>query len=528
MLKSESKRIKIICLIVFALFVFAGAWNCDDAFHGFVMSRNFANGNGFVYNIGERVNASTCALFDLILGCLYVIFGHMEVLSFVVCAIFSISAFALLLFKICESKYMPVVVLITCDASYTFMSYTTSGLENSLLFLLEILFLIQVLKKDYFYIKDLTFVALTCSAILLTRLDVGLLVFLPTAYIFLFKKKCTWFQMILAGFIGLLPFFLWEIFSAFYYGAFFPNTYYAKVTTNLPIAAYLYNGFRYYLVSWLFDLLPLTLIVFITTKLLFSKNVKYITLGVGVIIKMIYIAYVGGDFMVGRHFADLMLYTLAIGCYIYETNYDLEYKCRLRKWAFVIIVFCIATTIITSRLINNTMMWPVDNNSCADEREYYYSTLGAMPRLYNYLLTQEDYDIGFSDETESLLRQGSRGDIIDFASGQIVYKYGEQLYLSDKHGLGDPLLSKLPAIDEETFRTGHMIREIPEGYRESIASGTNLIVDPGLHEYYDRLLFVIRGDLWVSERIHEAVKLSFGEYDYLLKDYVESLKNSYD
>ena len=54
---------KYLFIFVFAITIFLCSWNSDDAFHGFVMVKNLLNGNGFVYNVGERVNAATCPLF---------------------------------------------------------------------------------------------------------------------------------------------------------------------------------------------------------------------------------------------------------------------------------------------------------------------------------------------------------------------------------------------------------------------------------------------------------------------------------
>ena len=109
-----------------------------------------------------------------------------------------------------------------------------------------------------------------------------------------------------------------------------------------------------------------------------------------------------------------------------------------------------------------------------------------------------------------------------------MYYYNDKVYLVDKYGLGDPLLSHLPAVEDEVFRTGHMYREFPAGYRESIQTGENLIVDPSLHAYYDIVRYVISGQLTNSERIKTSIKFALGKYDYLVDEYLEHINAAAD
>jgi hypothetical protein len=62
------QRLKNFCIVFFFIFVLLNGWQCDDAYHSHVMSRNLAEGFGLVYNVGERVSASTCPLWTLIVA----------------------------------------------------------------------------------------------------------------------------------------------------------------------------------------------------------------------------------------------------------------------------------------------------------------------------------------------------------------------------------------------------------------------------------------------------------------------------
>ena len=115
------------------------------------------------------------------------------------------------------------------------MSFTTSGLENSLLFLLGILFLSRFFSKNDYETKDLFVMALLLALLAMTRMD-SVLIFIPMIVAaYLFMTKVNFAKRLGIGFLGLLPFILWEVFAVFYYGFPFPNTFYAKLYSNYPL-----------------------------------------------------------------------------------------------------------------------------------------------------------------------------------------------------------------------------------------------------------------------------------------------------
>ena len=63
----------------------------------------------------------------------------------------------------------------------------------------------------------------------------------------------------------------------------------------------------------------------------------------------------------------------------------------------------------------------------------------------------------------------------------------------DHYALGDPLLARLPPIPEPFWRIGHFWRLPPFGYYTTILTGRNLLVEPGLAEYYEKLSLITRG-----------------------------------
>ena len=149
-LKNDLDKWRFFSTIGFCLIVIALAWQSDDAYHGYVMSRHLAEGQGLVYNIGERSTASTCPLFTLVIALAYFVTREMYFTSLAVCTLLSVAAYVILVYKLCRTKEQVVISFITLSGSQAFISYTTSGLENSLLFFLSALFLLTLRNKHSF------------------------------------------------------------------------------------------------------------------------------------------------------------------------------------------------------------------------------------------------------------------------------------------------------------------------------------------------------------------------------------------
>jgi arabinofuranosyltransferase len=62
------------------------------------------------------------------------------------------------------------------------------------------------------------------------------------------------------------------------------------------------------------------------------------------------------------------------------------------------------------------------------------------------------------------------------------------------------------------------MRFLPIGYRASLASDRNLVRARKLSQYYDRLRFVIGGDLFDPRRWGRTLELMTGTYDHLLDE----------
>ena len=113
------------------------------------------------------------------------------------------------------------------------------------------------------------------------------------------------------------------------------------------------------------------------------------------------------------------------------------------------------------------------------------------------------------------------------AIGYFGYAAGPEKFIIDYVGLSDPLLARLPVSNPVMWRPGHFYRVIPDGYIGSVKEGRNLIKDPGLHLYYEKLLTITRNPLFTLQRFDDIVHMNLGSYKYLLEAYASEEKAKY-
>jgi arabinofuranosyltransferase len=108
------------------------------------------------------------------------------------------------------------------------------------------------------------------------------------------------------------------------------------------------------------------------------------------------------------------------------------------------------------------------------------------------------------------------------ATGYFGFLRGPGWRTIDNLALSDPLLARLPARDaEHGWGRGHLFRSVPAGYIASVSTAQNRIVDPALHEYYDKLLIITTGPIFTMERFRTIWRMNTGAYSGLIEEYVQ-------
>ena len=204
--------------------------------------------------------------------------------------------------------------------SWSFIDYSTSGLENALsYFLVSILLYYLVLGKLQ---QDIQKIYIILALLLLNRLDYSIL-FLPLA-LNLFWKCHSIKRILHAVWPGSLILIAWLFFATIYFGTPLPNTFYAKLSAGYPTNEMLIRGWNY-LLSMTDDFTSIVVIVTSITLSIFSRNSILISLSLGQILYLSYIVQAGGDFMLGRHFAILVFFVCRSNDYLAISNQKLEY-----------------------------------------------------------------------------------------------------------------------------------------------------------------------------------------------------------
>lgn len=481
----------------FALFLLLGlslfgllrtAWLCDDAAITLRSVLNFIHGYGATYNIDERVQAYTHPLWFLLLSLGTLLSGNVFIAAFGLPILITLVFMVLLATRFKHKGFMLAGVLLLSKA---FLDFSTSGLENPLSHLLLLLALLAAIKaeKSQSY-ADLRNFFLFGSLTYLCHPDLPLLL-LPLALALFWNSQRPGDERIRAGFIGSLPVLLWTAFSLFYYGFPFANTAYAKLVAGIPLQERFFQGYVYLSESLLAD--PVTCPVIVASILLCLIKPTPLTrhLGLGIILYLLYICSIGGDFMSGRLLTPPLV--IAVFILIY-TPLPQKTFAALTGAALLLGLFNINSTLLSSADYNSQ---EIPANGISDERKFFYQATGLLSKRHR------------SFEAPSWEKKVER-TFFFCGIGFFGLDIGPGQKMIDQCGLADPLLARLPAIHTPYWRVGHFFRQMPTDYALSRQQEENLLHDPAMHKYYDSLRLITHGPLFSPARWAEIIRFNLG------------------
>ena len=160
--------------VVFYILVDWGSFLCDDAFISFRYARNFKDGHGLVFNVGEYVEGYSNFLWVLELGSLWKLFGlRPEYTSIWLSKLLTLGTIGLvgtlsLRSKISNGLLRTWMALCLLLSSATFAVWTTGGLETrqfTFLIVLAVFFLSMYKENE----RNLIFASLALGAAEYTR-----------------------------------------------------------------------------------------------------------------------------------------------------------------------------------------------------------------------------------------------------------------------------------------------------------------------------------------------------------------------
>jgi len=484
----------------------------EDAFITFRVVDNFVHGFGLRWNINERVQSYTNPLWMLLHIPIYAITNNIIVTT---CILGWGCLLATLLlvrdtFLVAPMRYtalflIPLLILPTNAA------YFTSGLENPLLNLLFACFGFVIVRRPKHFWFWCSFVT-TLSAF--TRLDT--VIFYAPVWIYLFysqRKTIHWKDITL----GYLPLAGWLCFSFFYYGFLLPNTALAKLGGHLPLTDYLRSGIAYAYDSMLAD--PWSAAAIFAALVYFPyqawKNrvqpsyeiMLAVMIACGTGVYCLYVIYIGGAQLSLRM---LSLPAFAI-CWLWAWRFPLN--THIGYVGFILMVMCVQAFVAVSPQERSKIPM-IANAKISGTPWAHYLFIKNGPSLFDYVLDIADIKAKPDHAPHAPKTQ------ISNLIGNFGYYSGPSLIIIDPAGLSDPLLARLPAIDNDLVKVGDVFRYIPPGYKETILTGSTANLPPPLAHYYEKLQLITRGDLWSLERLKTILLFNIGAYDGLKDQYI--------
>jgi arabinofuranosyltransferase len=497
----------IAMVTVFAWLVIRDAWLCDDAFITLRVVDNFHNGFGLRWNVVERVQVFTHPLWCVTLIVVTGVFGNLAMTTLWFSIFVSIVAFALVVPRPARQNSDLVLLALMVPASKAVVQYSTSGLEGPLSFLLFALFVFACGGLESEWVRWDRWVPFLAAAIVLTRQD-HLLLVAPLCVAWLVRKGFR--RSVVPRLAGAGAGTIWELFSLLYYGSLIPNTALAKLHTGLPLSVKIVQRLRYladFVARDPSGFLVLALCLLLLTAL--RRDLKAQAVAAGITLYLLYIVWIGGDFMSGRFFSAPIFVAVA------ETVRSIGDRSRLParviSGAGIVAILLVFVHLIG---FNGFSSQVISRNGIADERKFYAPAL-SLARLLDGRAIER---VGWVHDAKQWRGKGPSGLITD-TIGLSGYYGGQDVHILDVVALSDPLLARLPAKSDS--RVGHFERRLPAGYKESLLSRELQIEDPDLNEYCRVLWSVTRGPLWSASRIGESIRLILGAYDPLLDSYLE-------
>jgi arabinofuranosyltransferase len=512
----------LLALLVYVFIV--NAWVVDDAYITFRVIDNLLRGRGLVWNVGERVQVYTHPLWMFVVAAFSLVTHEFFLTSLAVSFILflgSVVIGASHLRKI--DSWRPALWISTIAASKAVIDFSSSGLENVLSGCLAAIFFSILLGRRSSGVTrgEVALLFLVAALAFVNRQDT-LLIYVPSLlYVGWVQWPARRRWLPLAVF-STAPAMLWLAFSVFYYGFAVPNTAYAKlVAANVPILDRAHHGVYYVANSVRWDWVSYVLLATSLVTVARLKSAAAVAAMAGV---CLYLFYVVVDASIATHMSG-----------------------RFFSLPFFI-AFLVMSGSIPSRLapvpvaaILASMMFSPFSPVKANSRFY------PEPTGYHNIIDTRKY---VDEEGTTLIRTLKEGGVVDhawlragesfraegarvrvgaaaiapLAVGFFGYAAGPDKYIIDVLGLTDPLLAHITPCNARSmaeWTPGHFFRDPPDGYLSSIQLSANLIQDPDLRVYYDKLTNITRGRLFSGNRLADIVRLNMGWYDGYLTRFNE-------
>lgn len=496
----------VFAAVIFAFVFLANSWVGDDAYISFRVSDNLLKGYGPRWNVDERVQVFTNPLWTFTMAAAAGLTGEFFYTAVAVSFLFCLAMLWFIWRWLGRTAdgWLVVALLLSSKA---FVDYSSSGLEYPLTYFLIAAFVVRALGARHATTSEppgdrLPVLILIASLAFVNRADM-ILLYLPTlAWLLVRRLRGLSWRETRGIVLAAAPAWGWLLFAVIYYGFPFPNTYYAKAQSGMPEWLQLRQGFAYMASSLRFDPITLATVAAAVGATFMIGGTRARLLALGACLYVVYTVRVGGDFMAGRFFAAPLLMSALLMGYLP--------KKRLTALAAtgLVVAWNVVNPLAPIKSTPNLEMgwnWRLQNG-VKDDRG---ATAGGVSPL-TYEIFRRMPDNAMAREARSLRASADRV-IVHPWIGEVGFWAGPGKYVIDPNALSDPLLARLPIPPSFYFEfwVSHFTRELPEGYVESRREKRNLIHDPVIRDYFDKILRVTTGPVFSMARVRDIVDLNW-------------------
>ena len=280
--------------------------------------------------------------------------------------------------------------------------------------------------------------------------------------------------------------------------------------------------------------------------------------GAGIVLNLVYVVSVGGDFMLGRFLsyaclASVCLLTWNVSDMAVTLLVDRRYGVGPSRLAVPRCRWTLSAAAVTIAAVwAYAVVYPHTPVNCWSAKR------GHVEQLYGIVSERDWYEdmtlvrrltysgedgMWLDDSVASNMRNSPELVHVAGTIGRWGYLAGTRGIIVDCNALSDPLLARLPVRDPHKWRIGHFTRAVPDGYVERVTATQRIkddrsayglseqasetdhfdyaarmypISSPELNEFYGKLAIVTQTrDLWSIERLRTIVLFNLGAYDRL-------------
>lgn len=485
--------VRCVIVALFGFTVWRYSWMSDDAFLTVRSALNWVHGAGPQFNPEERVINYTHPLWFLVIALAGLLTGSW-VYSVLYLSIALACVSAIVLLWRARTMWQLVLVGAGLLLSNSIIEYSTSGLEGPLAMLfVACLFWLQSKQGIWPWLEGLAF-----AALLLCRLDYAVLV-APVMLLVAWRRLADSKAFVQSAVAFAAPLAIWAAVSYAYYGAVLPATLAAKTNVLISQSEFVGRGVQYVGVSFAFD--PVLIAVFIGLGLLVALYGDALTRAwaLGCVVYLVYMIWVGGDYMMGRFLALPALVILFCVTRLPGQLTDLSsYRTGARashSSVSALLVGLVGVGIVGLGLIRGDAVRPErpmykhPTGNHVDERAYWI----AYGRGLDPFGQIETTDVWAPTSLEDVEAQSEQWDRWDgaVADWKVLCGFGAKfgmaggpaLHVVDNCGLSDVFVGQIP-FDPATglwpgtrWRAGHLSRVLPKGYVEALKARDPYLVE---------------------------------------------------